>query len=97
MLISSPRKAFLAKWTKTITKLFLVLWIGLTWFFEGTPEGGAIWAGFLALFIGAGGMYLRWDDALSDSEVLWQIKRGPEFVAWVQSKQGTVGVGADHE
>ena len=70
MRLSDGRKAFLLHWAKTTARVFLILWLLLTWIFQGSAEGGAIWAALLTVFVAGGGVYLRWHDALSDQDVL---------------------------
>jgi hypothetical protein len=95
--LTGARLSFLAQWAKTIFKLFFVLWVLLTWVFQGTPEGGAIWALLLTVFIGGGAVYLRWHDGLSDQDVLTLLNPDAGSAGLQQFRGNPDLVGAEHE
>lgn len=68
--LSPARRQFLKTWLKTIAYMFAGLWLFLAWAFQATYFASGLWAGFFTVFLGGGGMFLRWSDGLTDDEIL---------------------------
>ncbi len=70
-LIKTPaRRAFLLLWLKKALKFFAITWMLIAWAFQAGAASSGLATILFSLFFVGGGMYLTWDNGLSDEEIL---------------------------
>lgn len=75
-MLATKRREFWKNHGLRFFKLLLIFMIFFSWAFSSTAFGAIFWGFIFATLVTAGGIYLSWEDLLSDEEVLENIFSG---------------------